>query len=144
MYAMLCRKLLRTMCSVFPCFTPCLMAVALSSSPDPAPPPPLLPPPPLFCRGSAICKIIGHNVLKSPLFQHEVSMWVFEEMVDGRKLSEIINTDHENVKYLPGIALPDNVVSSLTTHTSVCLHLNMRLCLCALILTSTHVHVVRM
>lgn len=30
-------------------------------------------------------------------------MWVFEEVVRGRKLSEIINTDHENTKYLPGI-----------------------------------------
>ena len=29
-------------------------------------------------------------------------MWVFEEMVDGRKLTEIINTTHENVKYLKG------------------------------------------
>ena len=29
-------------------------------------------------------------------------MWVFEEMVNGEKLSEIINTTHENVKYLPG------------------------------------------
>merc|ERR1719321_2358276 len=26
-----------------------------------------------------------------------------------RKLSEVINTDHENVKYLPGIRLPANV-----------------------------------
>jgi hypothetical protein len=26
-----------------------------------------------------------------------------------RKLSEIINTDHENVKYLPGVKLPPNV-----------------------------------
>lgn len=50
-------------------------------------------------------------MLKSPLFQREVSMWVFEEMVNGRKLSEIINTEHENVKYLPGITLPDNVVA---------------------------------
>ena len=57
-------------------------------------------------------------MLKSPLFQREVSMWVFEEMVNGRKLSEIINTDHENVKYLPGITLPDNVVSTLL-HTKV-------------------------
>jgi len=36
---------------------------------------------------------------------------VFEETVDGRKLSEIINTDHENVKYLPGHKLPANVVA---------------------------------
>lgn len=37
-------------------------------------------------------------------------MWVFEEMIDGKKLSEIINTTHENVKYLPGKILPANVV----------------------------------
>jgi len=36
-------------------------------------------------------------------------MWVFEEIVDGRKLTEIINTEHENVKYLKGISLPTNV-----------------------------------
>ncbi|KAG9339671.1 hypothetical protein JZ751_023317 [Albula glossodonta] len=38
-------------------------------------------------------------------------MWVFEEMVDGRKLTEIINTEHENVKYLPGHKLPANVLA---------------------------------
>ena len=27
-------------------------------------------------------------------------MWVYEEEVEGRKLTEIINTDHENVKYV--------------------------------------------
>lgn len=29
-------------------------------------------------------------------------MWVFEETIDGEKLTDIINTKHENVKYLPG------------------------------------------
>jgi len=38
-------------------------------------------------------------------------MWVFEEEVNGRKLTEIINTEHENVKYLPGRTLPSNVVA---------------------------------
>ncbi|CAH8626824.1 unnamed protein product [Heterobilharzia americana] len=38
-------------------------------------------------------------------------MWVHEEMIDDRKLTEIINTTHENVKYLPGVKLPDNVVA---------------------------------
>lgn len=38
-------------------------------------------------------------------------MWVFEESVNGRKLTDIINNDHENVKYLPGYKLPENVVS---------------------------------
>ncbi|KAK6182604.1 hypothetical protein SNE40_010251 [Patella caerulea] len=62
--------------------------------------------------GSAIAKIIGNNVLAMPdKFVKEVRMWVFEEMVNERKLTEIINNDHENVKYLPGIKLPENVVA---------------------------------
>ncbi len=54
-------------------------------------------------------------------------MWVFEEEViiprdskhghgpkagQPQKLTEIINTHHENVKYLPNIALPSNVVAN--------------------------------
>ena len=34
-------------------------------------------------------------------YDDEVNMWVFEEQVDGRNLTDIINTEHENVKYLP-------------------------------------------
>ncbi|RHZ14601.1 hypothetical protein DYB26_010661 [Aphanomyces astaci] len=45
------------------------------------------------------------------VFDPVLTMWVFEETVDGRKLSEIINSDHENVKYLPGYKLPTNVVA---------------------------------
>lgn len=37
-------------------------------------------------------------------------MWVYEEMIEGKKLTEIINETHENVKYLPGHKLPPNVV----------------------------------
>lgn len=36
-------------------------------------------------------------------------MWVYEEMIDGKKLTEIINETHENVKYLPNHKLPVNV-----------------------------------
>uniref|UniRef100_A0A8C1PIA1 Glycerol-3-phosphate dehydrogenase [NAD(+)] n=1 Tax=Cyprinus carpio TaxID=7962 RepID=A0A8C1PIA1_CYPCA len=61
--------------------------------------------------GSAIAKIIGHNVKASNRFDPMVKMWVYEEMIDGRKLTEIINTEHENVKYLPGHKLPKNVVA---------------------------------
>merc|ERR1712078_190413 len=67
--------------------------------------------------GSTAAKIIGENIrdgAASKYFSDEVRMWVFEEDVkqgDGsaRKLSEIINNDHENVKSLPGIKLPANV-----------------------------------
>uniref|UniRef100_A0A8C1SCU4 Glycerol-3-phosphate dehydrogenase [NAD(+)] n=1 Tax=Cyprinus carpio TaxID=7962 RepID=A0A8C1SCU4_CYPCA len=64
-----------------------------------------------FLRGSAIAKIVGANAAKYSTFENTVNMWVFEEMVNGRKLTEIINTEHENAKYLPGHQLPPNVVA---------------------------------
>jgi glycerol-3-phosphate dehydrogenase (NAD+) len=62
-------------------------------------------------RGSTIAKIIGTNVLANSKFDKTVKMYVYEELVNGRKLTEIINNDHENVKYLPGHKLPANVVA---------------------------------
>lgn len=67
----------------------------------------------MLYRGSAIAKIIGKNIQKSNRFDPVTKMWVFEEIINGRKLTEIINKDHENVKYLPGHTLPKNVVSWL-------------------------------
>ncbi|XP_010888520.1 glycerol-3-phosphate dehydrogenase 1c [Esox lucius] len=61
--------------------------------------------------GSAIAKIVGANAKGSNRFNPLVNMWVFEEIIDGRKLTEIINTEHENVKYLPGHKIPKNVVA---------------------------------
>lgn len=70
------------------------------------------PPPPLPHRGSAIAKIVGSNAARLGTFENTVNMWVLEEEVGGRRLTEIINTEHENVKYLPGHKLPHNVVSA--------------------------------
>merc|ERR1719453_786053 len=61
--------------------------------------------------GSAIAKIIGRNVLDRDEFDNEVKMWVYQEQVDGKNLTDIINTEHENVKYLPGIKFSENVVA---------------------------------
>lgn len=61
--------------------------------------------------GSAIARIVGGNAARHPDYAETVNMWVFEEMVDGEKLTEIINTRHENVKYLKGYPLPHNVVA---------------------------------
>ncbi|MCL4141273.1 UNVERIFIED_CONTAM: hypothetical protein GTU68_056022, partial [Idotea baltica] len=61
--------------------------------------------------GSAIAKIVGSNTPKFDHFENEVNMYVYEEMVDGKKLTEVINTEHENVKYLKGHKLPANVVA---------------------------------
>lgn len=61
--------------------------------------------------GSAIARIVGDNVKLHPRFETTVKMYVYEEIVDGRKLTEIINQEHENVKYLKGFKLPDNVIA---------------------------------
>jgi glycerol-3-phosphate dehydrogenase (NAD+) len=64
--------------------------------------------------GSAIATLVGRNCERLPHYETNVNMWVYEEMVQTdngtlRKLTDIINTKHENVKYLPGIRLPSNV-----------------------------------
>jgi len=65
-------------------------------------------------RGSVVAKVVGYNVLaRTEKYVREVPMYVYEEVIDGRKLTDIINTQHENVKYLPGCTLPDNVVCFL-------------------------------
>jgi glycerol-3-phosphate dehydrogenase len=48
--------------------------------------------------------------MNSEIFEREVRMWMYEEKIEGRNLTEIVNTEHENVKYLPGVKLPVNVV----------------------------------
>lgn len=61
--------------------------------------------------GSAASMIIGRNVQRYGHFEDKVNMWVYEEMIEGRKLTDIINTEHRNVKYLPDHDLPENVVA---------------------------------
>jgi len=61
--------------------------------------------------GSAMSTIIGKNASSLPFVDSQVNMWVYEEDFGNRKLSEIINTEHENRKYLPGYKLPENVVA---------------------------------
>nr|CAI6773876.1 BFH_HP1_G0048480.mRNA.1.CDS.1 [Saccharomyces cerevisiae] len=38
-------------------------------------------------------------------------MWVFDEKIEDENLTDIINTRHQNVKYLPNIDLPHNLVA---------------------------------
>ncbi|XP_046684302.1 glycerol-3-phosphate dehydrogenase [NAD(+)], cytoplasmic isoform X2 [Homalodisca vitripennis] len=61
--------------------------------------------------GSAIAKIVGRNAGVIEAFDSEVIMYVYEEMIEGKKLTEIINETHENVKYLPGHIIPSNVIA---------------------------------
>jgi glycerol-3-phosphate dehydrogenase (NAD+) len=64
--------------------------------------------------GSAIATLVGRNCRILANCDDEVNMWVYEEMVEAedgsmQKLTDVINTEHENIKYLPGIRLPKNV-----------------------------------
>ncbi|KAI8333683.1 glycerol-3-phosphate dehydrogenase [NAD+] [Chlamydoabsidia padenii] len=62
--------------------------------------------------GSAVAKLIGTNTQHhGNLFENTVRQWVFEEKVNGENLTDIINREHENVKYLQGIKLPENIVA---------------------------------
>lgn len=52
-------------------------------------------------RGTTIAKIVSENTVRNPtLFEPRVNMWVHEELIEGRKLTDIINESHENVKYV--------------------------------------------
>ncbi|KAI8096197.1 glycerol-3-phosphate dehydrogenase [NAD+] [Halteromyces radiatus] len=61
--------------------------------------------------GSCIARICAENTASSDMFEKDIRMWVFEELVNGRKLTEIINEQHENIKYLPNIKLPTNLIA---------------------------------
>lgn len=78
-------------------------------------------------RGSTIAKIVAENTKAHPdVFEEQVQMWVFEEDVQvpesskhcskygdkSYKLTQLINETHENVKYLPDVRLPDNLVAN--------------------------------
>ncbi|KAI9033654.1 glycerol-3-phosphate dehydrogenase [NAD+] [Phycomyces nitens] len=62
--------------------------------------------------GSAVGKIVSENILKHPdIFETQVRQWVFEEDFNGEKLTDVINREHENPKYLPGIKFADNLTA---------------------------------
>ena len=88
-------------------------------------------------RGSAIAKIVAENTREQPdVFEQDVQMWVYEEEVSvtessnhydpkseystqKHKLTSLINHFHENVKYLPNIALPPNIIANPSLQDSV-------------------------
>ncbi|MDA2922260.1 glycerol-3-phosphate dehydrogenase (NAD(+)) [Patescibacteria group bacterium AH-259-L07] len=64
--------------------------------------------------GTAIARLIANNLIsKKELkgYDKNVTLWLYEEIIKGKKLSDIINTEHVNVKYLPGVRLPKNIIA---------------------------------
>jgi glycerol-3-phosphate dehydrogenase (NAD+) len=63
--------------------------------------------------GTAVAKIVAENCAShKDIFHKDVQMWVHQEQIDGENLTDIINNRHENVKYLPGITLPENLIAN--------------------------------
>lgn len=91
----------------------------------------------LSVRGTTIAKVVAENVKDNPdLFEEKVQMWVFEEEVTipkeskhydagselckkPQKITQLINNLHENVKYLPGIPIPSNIIANPSLEDSV-------------------------
>ncbi|KAI1394182.1 glycerol-3-phosphate dehydrogenase [NAD+] [Hypoxylon trugodes] len=74
--------------------------------------------------GSTISKIVAENTKEHPdLFEEEVQMWVYEEDVTyedkTQKLTSVINNHHENIKYLPNIKLPTNLIANPSLEDAV-------------------------
>ncbi|XP_017969137.1 uncharacterized protein LOC108660298 [Drosophila navojoa] len=60
--------------------------------------------------GSAIATAVCQNVLHYD-FDPQVNIYVYDEIVRNNYLSQVMNEKHENIKYLPGIMLPNNLVA---------------------------------
>eukprot|EP01055_Gregarina_sp_Pseudo9_P003980 Gregarina_sp_Pseudo_9__3979@NODE_411_length_2894_cov_28_431524_g388_i0_p2_GENE_NODE_411_length_2894_cov_28_431524_g388_i0NODE_411_length_2894_cov_28_431524_g388_i0_p2_ORF_typecomplete_len410_score61_78NAD_Gly3P_dh_N/PF01210_23/1e43NAD_Gly3P_dh_C/PF07479_14/3e42F420_oxidored/PF03807_17/0_026Rossmannlike/PF10727_9/0_59_NODE_411_length_2894_cov_28_431524_g388_i02751504 len=61
---------------------------------------------------TAVGIVVAENALESYMLDERVRVFVHDEqMPDGRMLSQHINEDHVNSKYLPGIQLPENLVA---------------------------------
>uniref|UniRef100_A0A7D7QY02 Glycerol-3-phosphate dehydrogenase [NAD(+)] n=1 Tax=Chlamydomonas raudensis TaxID=284013 RepID=A0A7D7QY02_9CHLO len=64
------------------------------------------------CAAVTLCSANVAPENKLDLFQEKIQMWTYEEQIDGKNLTDIINETHENPKYLPGTLLGDNVVAN--------------------------------
>ncbi|KAK3941121.1 NAD-dependent glycerol-3-phosphate dehydrogenase N-terminus-domain-containing protein [Diplogelasinospora grovesii] len=85
--------------------------------------------------GTTVAKLVAENTREhGDIFEEDVQMWVYEEEVTlskdsphydesvgdkPQKLTSVINKYHENVKYLPKIALPTNVVANPSLQDAV-------------------------
>ncbi|XP_034664565.1 LOW QUALITY PROTEIN: uncharacterized protein LOC117898950 [Drosophila subobscura] len=61
--------------------------------------------------GSAIAASVSNNVKQLEGFDSRAHIYVYDELVRSKYLSEVMNNCHENIKYLPGIRLPENLIA---------------------------------
>ncbi len=62
--------------------------------------------------GTAVARRVALNVANQKTFENKsVKMWVYDEIIKDRLLSDVINNDHMNSKYLPNVALPGGLIA---------------------------------
>ena len=61
--------------------------------------------------GTSIARIIALNAKSSSLFDSHVYIWIRDEPYEDVTLTEYVNANHENPKYLPKIQLPENLIA---------------------------------
>ncbi|SOV78001.1 glycerol-3-phosphate dehydrogenase, putative [Plasmodium sp. gorilla clade G3] len=61
--------------------------------------------------GTVVSRIIGMNAQKLKIFHPVVKMYVKEEIVEEERLSDIINKRKENIKYMKGMKIPENILA---------------------------------
>ena len=61
--------------------------------------------------GSALAKIAAINAAQHEGFDDTVNFWVRQKDTPQGKLTDVINSTHENERYLPNIKLPHNLVA---------------------------------
>ncbi|KAG6656578.1 hypothetical protein CIPAW_04G031400 [Carya illinoinensis] len=65
--------------------------------------------------GSVAAKLIASNTLRLGSFHDEVRMWAYEETLpNGEKLTDVINSINENVKYLLVLSLEKMLLQTPT------------------------------
>lgn len=61
---------------------------------------------------SSVMQMMSQNAREKAIFKDQVDMYVHEEEYQESTLTQAINQQHENPKYLPGIHFGDNVVAN--------------------------------
>ena len=63
---------------------------------------------------STIARLLASNVEEREelKFEPEIRMWTIHETYEGKNLTDLINTQHENLKYLPGYLLSSNIIAT--------------------------------
>uniref|UniRef100_A0A1B0G9C4 Glycerol-3-phosphate dehydrogenase [NAD(+)] n=1 Tax=Glossina morsitans morsitans TaxID=37546 RepID=A0A1B0G9C4_GLOMM len=61
--------------------------------------------------GTAVAKVVAENAIRLEDVENRVNLFVYDEIFEGKRLSETINQHHINSKYLPYVKLPENLVA---------------------------------